>query len=170
MDPFTGISLAANLVSFTDFSLKTIAVVREITSSASGTSVRNEKLESLAKRAQEFTATLRPGRREAEMTPDERRLNEVVLKCQAISADLVGLLDDLRSTKPKSRRAALGAVFRSMRSRDKTAELDDELDKCMRQLHLELSQKSRQVTYPMAYVSIRLTPALDLKRWRASTR
>lgn len=145
MDPLTAIGLVTNIIAFIDFGYQIVSTAREVHQSVTGEISDNKSIEFLATKLQGLSSDLKSGKPPSAMTADELRLNELVNECQDVSTNLLGLLDSLKAKNPKSKRQAMGAVFRNLRENDQKEKLEARLDRCQQQLHIQLSQTSRLI-------------------------
>ncbi|KAJ3550300.1 hypothetical protein NM208_g53 [Fusarium decemcellulare] len=145
MDPFAAIGLAGNVIAFVDFGFKVVNAAREFKESASGSTAENEHLKFLTTQIQGLTLALKTDKPASDMTLDEQRLDNLVKECQSLSEDLLKLLHTLQVKSPnkKSKREAIGAVFRNLRKKDEKDDLVTRLERCKQQLQLHLSHMDR---------------------------
>ncbi|CZR69366.1 uncharacterized protein PAC_19266 [Phialocephala subalpina] len=146
MDPFTAIGLVGNIITFIDFAFEIVGTAKAIHSSTTGNTSENAELERRNERVTRLAKDLQCSKPQAAMTKDERQLNELAVDCVKLSGDLQKLLNELKTKKPGSKRAAFGAVVRNVRKRGKKSELEVKLEKCRETLHLQLTSTSRSET------------------------
>jgi hypothetical protein len=151
MDPFSLIGLIASIVTFVDFAHKVLAECKRLNESASGATIGNGHIESLTTNLQALSLDLQLGKPESAMKANEFRLNSLAKDCQAISADLLLLLDGLKAKNPKSIIQVVHAAWRAVRKKNEIGNLAERLKKCQQLLHLQLSQVTRSVSWAGGY-------------------
>ncbi|XXG96982.1 hypothetical protein Hte_003275 [Hypoxylon texense] len=143
MDPFAAIGLAGNIVTFLDFSYKLISAAKNIHASTSGASVDNDDLLSGTQQLHQLASSLRISKPISSLSDQERSLLKVAAQCIDVSGELEKLLDRLKASNPKSKRAAFRAAVRNWRKGDEKDTLEAKLDRCRQQLNLELLSLTR---------------------------
>ncbi|KAK4167356.1 hypothetical protein QBC43DRAFT_331622 [Cladorrhinum sp. PSN259] len=143
MDPFSLIGLVASILTFVDFAHKVLAECKRLNGLASDATIGNGDIESLTTNLQALSLDLKPGKPESAMNANEFRLNSLAKDCQAISADLLLLLDGLKPKNPKSTTQIVRAAWRAVRKKNEVDNLAERLKKCQQLLHLQLSQVTR---------------------------
>lgn len=143
MDPFSAISLVASIIAFVDFGTELISAAREI--SITGMTKTNAQIEFLSTNMEALLIDLETRKPASAMSVDELRLSKLAEECQGISQDLRKLLDKIRARDPKSKRQRFASIVKDVWMKNEKQDLEDRLDKCRQQLHLQLSQSSRFV-------------------------
>ncbi len=99
LDPMTSISLAGNIVQFVDFSGKIILKVRELKSSASGSSHELFNTEIVAKDLLELSQSLKHGLRSHgsdRLSADDQALEDVCEGCILLAKNMLARLKTLK--------------------------------------------------------------------------
>lgn len=152
MDPFTAIGLVGNIITFIDFALEIVGTAKAIHDSTTGNTSDNAALEQRNEKVARLANDLRCSKSVSAMTKDERQLNELAVECVNLSEDLQKLLNELKSRKPSSKRAAFGAVVRNIRKKTEKSKLELKLEKCQETLHLQLTSTTRYASFFYAKV------------------
>lgn len=141
MEAFEIIGLVGNIITFINFGSKVVRIIRETHESASGATRSNDELAGLAQAVQKLAADL------ASQSPSvlPSGLSNLRHQCKELSEEILQFLENLRLTKPGSKRAALKVVWNNVIYRGTKDELAKKLDRCQRQLEIQLVQLSRYV-------------------------
>lgn len=153
MDPFAAIGLASAIITFIDFGSKIVRISKEIHGSASGTSNANADLESLTKSMGELAMDLKPSKNPSDLSISEKGLLEVCHECEGLSADLLKVLDHIKSKTPGTKRSSMLTAFRHLKNKKNMEELGLKLEKCKAMFQIQLGRIMRYV-WPLAVVSI----------------
>lgn len=144
MDPLTAVGLVSSVITFIDFGYKAVSAAKEAHASASGATTTNEHIEFLNMRMGALATDLSAAKSHpGGMSADRLRLVELADKCLGLSDDLRKLVAKLKVNDPKSRRQMISAVLQSLSKRDRITDLENRLDRCRQQLHLQLSHSTR---------------------------
>ncbi|TVY35313.1 hypothetical protein LSUB1_G005650 [Lachnellula subtilissima] len=141
MDPLTAVGLAGNIISFVDFSLKTLSKAKQLYESASGATAENEELESLTK---DLKSLIDSTRRKTPETPQKSHsrlnnsggmvLNSLSQRCVQVADELLKTLDSIKvqgdGRTPKSAIQAMKMVWKQ----DQIDALQGRLDRINKQL------------------------------------
>ncbi|OTB04197.1 hypothetical protein M426DRAFT_262419 [Hypoxylon sp. CI-4A] len=146
MDPYAAIGLVGNIITFLDFGYKLISAAKDIHASTSGSGAYNSDLLFDAQHLQQLAASLNLAKPDGSLSKQERSLLDVANRCKGVSVELETLLDRLKAKDTKSKRQAFRAAIRDWRKKDEKNELESKLDRCTRELNLELLNLSRSET------------------------
>jgi hypothetical protein len=125
MDPLAAIGLASNIVAFVEFASKLITGAHEVYSSVSGTTNDNADMAIVVEDVRAMTRRLQVAK---PVTDDEVALQDLVVKCQELSADLISTLPRLKSNGPKSKTTSMRVAWQTMRSKDKVESLEKRIE------------------------------------------
>lgn len=139
MEALAAIGLASSIITFIDFGYELISVARDIHGSSTGHSKENTRIEFLNTRMEALAADLSAKTSTSTMTEDEKRLSELSEECLRLLGDLKKLLDKLKVGDHHSKRQLIRSVLRNMRKDEKKG-LEERLNACRAQLHLQFSQ------------------------------
>lgn len=149
MDPVSAIGLASSILTFIDIGYKVVSGTLE--TAQSGWAPSTERLDVVARDLQDAVARFsKPVSASASGT--EKALEEVSVRCQALSLELLALLERFKvpATKPGISWDSFKVATRRMRSESKVQELQTSLAEYRSQILLHLATILRHVTFPMA--------------------
>lgn len=141
MDPLTAIGLAGNIISFVDFSLKTISRAKQLYESAGGATAENEELESLVKNWKSLVDSTRPKHREILQNSHSganssraTALNNLSQQCAQVADELLEILDSVKvQGDGRTRKSAMQAMKMGWKQ-DRIDGLQRRLDRISKQL------------------------------------
>ncbi|KAH8895919.1 hypothetical protein GQ53DRAFT_819879 [Thozetella sp. PMI_491] len=143
MDPLTAISLASSIIAFLDVSAKIFKGARDVHSSLSGTTEENRNREVLVNEMKGFSSKL--------VAPDgtglvgeERQLCTLAEECRGLSTQIAELLGKIKAKNPKSKTESLWSSVKDKFYEKEKQELEQRLDRCRAQLHLQLTYWTSQ--------------------------
>ena len=139
MDALAAIGLVGNIVAFIDFGVKVVGAVKEIQSSTSGSTKKNEELDSLGERIKEQAANIAQKKSMAPVDAFEIGLMERATECIQLSTELQDLVQKMKSANPGSKRESIKAIYRTYRKKDMRDILEQKLRDCKDQLQLQLT-------------------------------
>lgn len=141
MDPFSALSVAANIVQFVACGISIVSKGNQLYQSANGALVENAELEGATVRLKKLSNALREsldqGLPQDSPAQSDQALQKICEECNAVSQELVGKLEKLKvhenhhHKKWKSFRQALKAVWSKEKIdgiREKLSRLRMELD------------------------------------------
>jgi hypothetical protein len=131
MDPLAAIGLANNIVAFVEFASKIITGAHEVYSSATGTTSNNADMALVIGDVRAMTRRLHVVK---PVTDDDIALQDLVVKCQELSTDLISTLSRLQTKDPKSKTASMRVAWRAMRSKDKVESLEKRIERYRAQI------------------------------------
>lgn len=150
MEALAAIGLASSIITFIDFGYELISVARDIHGSATGHSKENTSIDFLNNRMEALAADLLAKTSTSTITEDEKRLSELSGECLRLSQDLKKLLEKLKVRDPHSKRQLISSVLRDRWKKDEKKGLEERLDSCRAQMHLQLYQTTWSVLPPSA--------------------
>ncbi|KAL4911127.1 hypothetical protein BDW74DRAFT_172582 [Aspergillus multicolor] len=116
MDAISALSFAAVILQFIDFSSKLVASTYEVYSSASGTTIENVHIARIVTDLQDATGDMDVDI--VRNTKHERALKDLANKCNALSADIIAILERLRVSNHNSAWKSLKVKWSMMRKSD----------------------------------------------------
>jgi hypothetical protein len=125
MDPLAAVSLAGTILQFIDFSSKLVARTYEVYRSASGATTANEDITTVISDLKEVTLDLDvdlPGRGK-----HEKALKALAAKCVELSAQLLAVLDKLKTSSKHSAWESMRVKWSSMRKSDEIQRIERRL-------------------------------------------
>ncbi|KAK8021911.1 hypothetical protein PG990_007049 [Apiospora arundinis] len=143
MDPFAAIGLASAIITFIDFGSKIVKISKEIHGSTSGMSNVNADLESLTKSMRELAMELKPSKSPSDLSVSEKGLLEVCHECEDLSAELLKVLDRIKSKTPGTKRSSISAALRHFKKKKNVEELGLRLEKCKSMFQIQLERMIR---------------------------
>lgn len=141
MDPISAFGLASSIINFIDFGCELVSFARQVRSSATGATTENQHINFLSARI-EATATELKVRSTSVTTPDEQRLHDLSEECLTLSQDLRTLVGKIKAKDPKCKRQLVKSFIMDLKKKEEKRNLEERLDKCRDQLHLQLDQTS----------------------------
>jgi hypothetical protein len=140
MEAAAAIGVAAAAVQFLDFSVKTLALCREIRDSSTGSTKANDEL---AKSVKRLTAMQKELRQNGS-TPSStyRLLVRNIQDCSILAAELLKLLEDIREVAKKSL-GTMRSALKTMKERKTIEKLQARLTDCQTKYHLALTTEMR---------------------------
>ena len=142
MDPLTAIGLVSNILSFIDFSVEIVRGAREIYESGSGVLEENRSQEAIAKEVKRFSSKLIPPDDTA-LAGEDKALCVLAKECEALSRQLLDLLEKVKPKDPKSKTQSLRAAWKTKANKPKMMDLERRLDNCRGQLQLQIGSMTR---------------------------
>jgi hypothetical protein len=131
IDPLSALSIAGNVVQFTEFAGKLLSKTRKIYNSADGALVENLELEAVARNLMELSSKIsgsfRRQPQDKQLTWEETSLRTLCDNCVSVAEELLALLEKLR-VKGKH------GKWDSFRKAVKTVGSESELDGLSRRL------------------------------------
>jgi hypothetical protein len=149
MDPITAIGLVSGILTFLDIGHQIVKGACEIRKSGTGVKDENAHIGTIITALRDASDQL-----DAEQfgkTKSERVLKRLVERCEALSEDLLQLLDELKVTGRHSTWKTLKASIKSMRKEGKINELKEHLDDFRSQLILQLGVIMKYVAARRSY-------------------
>ncbi|VUC28665.1 unnamed protein product [Clonostachys rosea] len=132
MDPITAFQVAASVITFVDFGVKLIHVVREVCDSAEGVSEEN-RLRAAVNRSMRPILDAISTSEYAKIPEDEKPLYILALECQKCHKEMDELLGHLPA-KGHSRLDKLFSSFKAVRNEPELKRLEARLGKCLLQI------------------------------------
>ena len=145
MDPLTAIGLAANILAFIDFGAKVISTAKDIHDSATGMTREDEARKNAALEMKFFASKLLPPP-DSQLDMQERVLGRLAAECHALSERILALYEKIQLKDSHSKRQALRAALKSKFYEKERQDLQDALNHCRGQLHLQLHWLTRYVS------------------------
>jgi hypothetical protein len=140
MEAVVAVGVAAAAVQFLDYSVKTLALCREMRDSPSGSTKANEEL---TKSINKFTAMQKDLRKTSSTTSSTyRQLIRAVQDCSAVGTELLQLLEHIREQAKKSG-GVVRAAWQAMAKRKTIERLQDRLGDCQTRYHVALTTDMR---------------------------
>ena len=140
MDPLAALDIASNMIQFVDYSIKLIQGVREIRDS--GDTKENKSLESVTSEMKRLSSKLTIPTHTPQ-SEDEKGLCRLAEDCQTLSGEILQLLEKIRPKDRNSVRQSVWSAFKNKLYDKKRSELETRLDKCRKQLQLQLTFLTR---------------------------
>ncbi|KAH8758100.1 hypothetical protein BGZ57DRAFT_1008652 [Hyaloscypha finlandica] len=138
MDPVTAIGLAANILSFIDYSAKVISASIDIYGSVSGNTQESGNSEVIATEMRRFAAKLQPPST-AQVSGEEKALCNLATECEALAKKILDLLEKLKPKNRKSKSSSLVAGLKTKFYEGERRKLEEQLSSCRIQLDLQLN-------------------------------
>jgi hypothetical protein len=140
MEAAAAVGVAAAAVQFLDFSVKTLALCREIRDSSTGSTKTNDEL---TKSIEKLTA-MQKGLRQSGSTPSStyRQLIRAVQDCSTVASELLKLLEDIREAAKKSL-GTMRSALKAMKERKAIEKLQARLADCQVKYHMALTTDMR---------------------------
>lgn len=142
MDPLTAVGLIANIAQFVDLGCKVFVSAREIRHSASGRTQDDQRMGDVISEMQMLSLTLQtPGKDPSDA--NEKALIKLANECQKLSKDILNLLNKTSARTSRSKSEAMRLAMRKLRYAKEREALEQRLNMCRSQLHIQLSYLSR---------------------------
>lgn len=138
MEALVAIGLIGNIITFIDYGIKITSKAKEIKASASGVTVRNADLNSLAIHIKEQATIIALKRPTAPADAFEAGLMGQANECLLLSTQLQELIQRITSSKPGSRRQNMKAIYRNYVRNEEKDGLAKKLHDCKSRLQLQL--------------------------------
>jgi hypothetical protein len=140
MEAAAAVGVAAAAVQFLDFSVKTLALCREIRDSSTGSTKTNDEL---TKSIKKLTA-MQKDLRQSGSTPSStyRQLIRAVQDCSTVASELLKLLEDIREAAKKSL-GTMRSALKAMKERKTIEKLQARLTDCQVKYHMALTTDMR---------------------------
>lgn len=132
MDPITAFQVAASVITFVEFSVNLIRIVKEVRDSAEGVTEEN-KLRAAVNRSMRPILDAINTSDYSKIPEDERPLYDLALECQECHKEMDDLLGRL-AAKGNRRLEKLLSSFKAIRSEPELKKLESRLDKCRLQI------------------------------------
>ena len=134
MDPVTAVGFATSILTFINVSHRVISGTWEVIKS--GTTAENAHVSNVINDLHDVTKQLRD--RPPGYSQHEQALNALASECQALSGELVTLLEKLKITAGSSKRKSVKVAIHCVWKKGDVAELKRRLDKYRSQILLRL--------------------------------
>jgi hypothetical protein len=144
MDPVTAIGLAANILTFIDYSAKVISASIDIYGSVSGNTEDSRNSDVIATEMRRFAAKLQPPST-AQVSGEEKALCNLATECEALAKRILDLLEKLKPKNRKSKSSSLVAGLKTKFYEGERRKLEEQLSSCRDQLDLQLNYLTRWV-------------------------
>jgi hypothetical protein len=132
MDPITAFQVAASVITFVEFSVNLIHIVKEVRDSAEGVTKENQ-LRAAVNRSMRPILDAISTSDYSKIPEDERPLYDLALECQRCHKEMDELLGRL-PTKGNGRFDKLLSSFKAIRNEPELKKLASKLDKCRHQI------------------------------------
>lgn len=143
MDPLTAIGLVSNILSFIDFGVEIVRGVRETYESSSGVVEENRSQEVITKQVRRFSSKLIPPD-DTMLAGEDKALCVLAKECEALSYQLLDLLEKAKSKDPKSKTQSLRAAWKTKVNKPEVLDLERWLKYCRGQLELQIGSVTRR--------------------------
>jgi hypothetical protein len=140
MEAVAAVGIAAAAAQFLDFSIKTLALCKEIRDSSSGSTKTNDEL---TKSIKKLTA-MQKDLRQNGSTPSStyRQLIRAVQDCSVVASELLKLLEDIREVAKKSL-GTMRSALKAIKERKSIEKLQARLLDCQNRYHIALTTDLR---------------------------
>jgi hypothetical protein len=140
MEAVAAVGIAAAAAQFLDFSIKTLALCKEIRDSSSGSTKTNDEL---TKSIKKLTA-MQKDLRQSGSTPSStyRQLIRAVQDCSVVASELLQLLEDIREVARKSL-GTMRSALKAIKERKSIEKLQARLLDCQNRYHIALTTDLR---------------------------
>lgn len=132
MEPLSIISLTGNIIQFIEFTAQLVSKGRKINDSKEGALIDHVDLSTTSNHLVELSKyvsnSLRSQGSSQELSPLDRRLQEVCGGCWVVASELIDMLDKLRLQGKRSRWRSLRQAFKSICGQQKVNNLKARLD------------------------------------------
>ncbi|KAF5026757.1 hypothetical protein F66182_1176 [Fusarium sp. NRRL 66182] len=164
MDPVTAVGLASAIVGFIPLAVKLVTTAKEIRDAKDNSLDKNRTRQDMANQMQQFAQRLKVPD-QTRITPEQRGLCSLALKCQELSQRITALLDKIKPKNPHAFGSSYRAAFRAWRKEEDIKELETSLRDCQSQLALGLIDLSSQnaTTYSAKILSLIETDTAKLE-------
>ena len=144
LDPFSAISLTANIVQFVEFGIKLLSESQEIYSSTKGSSLEHVDLENIYDKLQSLSDRLYHDQSTMKRRPgEEQQLRELAGGCKVVVTELISTVQDLRVKGDNNRRwRSFCQALKTIRRKGEINSLRQRLDRFSVQLTLHLAALS----------------------------
>jgi hypothetical protein len=151
MDPASAIGIAAASIEFARFTYEFITAVKKLYSSTSGQLLDNETQESLINRMDDLASRTKFNKPLADLSNEERAINEVANECKRISDAIISNLGKIEAKKGKDGKPSLKE---SIKAAGKGMFAKKDMDQLQKHLNHFMTQLLRQKTVLERYVSL----------------
>jgi hypothetical protein len=140
MEAVAAVGIAAAAAQFLDFSIKTLALCKEIRDSSSGSTKTNDEL---TKSIKKLTA-MQKDLRQSGSTPSStyRQLIRAVQDCSVVASELLKLLEDIREVAKESL-GTMRSALKAIKERKSIEKLQARLLDCQNRYHIALTTDLR---------------------------
>ena len=143
MEALAAIGLIGNVITFVDSGAKLLETLKEIKSSTAGSTARDADLEAIANDVREQVTNIALKKPTAPVDSFEIGLLDRANECIHLSAELHQLIQDLKPSKPGSKRETIKAVYRNYVKRNEKESLAQKLAECRAKLEAQLRTAER---------------------------
>jgi hypothetical protein len=138
MDPVTAFGLAANIVQFVVWGAHFVDNARQVIKSGEGMASQTKTWLDFATESQRFSNKLIPPD-PSRLMGDEKALCNLATQCREISGSITALLDKIKPKDSKAKMQVIWSMLKAKHYESDVNELQDSLDLCQGQLHMQLS-------------------------------
>lgn len=140
MEAVTAVGVASAAVQFLDFSMKTLALCKEIRDSSDGSTKDNNDLTRYIKQLKAMHKDLQ--QKGFQTSSSHRQLIRTVQDCSRVADELLALLEHIRNVAQKAF-GTMRAALRTMKEGKRIERLQTRLSDCQGKLHLALTAELR---------------------------
>jgi len=134
MDPFSALSVAANIVQFVVYGINIVSKGHQLYKSADGSLIENAELEEATARLRQLTRAFQESLYQSlprgSSDQGDQALQKICDKCAAVSQEMMEKLEKLKVSKnqPHKKWKSLRQALKSVWSKDKIEEIAERLE------------------------------------------